>query len=123
MGLFACLDEMDDDTGFPSLLPPKQKDTPKKEEPADNSPSKAAPSGTKGTPASKSAKGKKKADGDDAKISNNALPKRSKTENVSHWLCLTCSFDFLISLGLHKLGLLFVLRFLCFSGIRIQKLL
>lgn len=86
MGLFACLDQMDDDIGFPSVLAPKQKDTPKKEEPADNSPSKPAPSGTKGTPVSKSSKGKRKSNGDDAKTSNSAPLKKVKTENVSHCL-------------------------------------
>ncbi|XP_044496106.1 transcription initiation factor IIF subunit alpha [Mangifera indica] len=74
-------DDMDDDIGFPSVLAPKQKDTPKKEEPADNSPSKPAPSGTKGTPVSKSSKGKRKSNGDDAKTSNSAPLKKVKTEN------------------------------------------
>ncbi|KAJ0018468.1 hypothetical protein Pint_09701 [Pistacia integerrima] len=74
-------DDMDDDIGFSSAPAPKQKDTPKKEEPADNSPSKPAPSGTKGTPASKSVKGKRKSNGDDAKTSNSTPLKKAKTEN------------------------------------------
>ncbi|KAJ7949507.1 Transcription initiation factor IIF subunit alpha like [Quillaja saponaria] len=74
-------EEMDDET-FSSVLAPKQKDAPK-EEPADNSPLKPAPSGpSRGTPpTSKSAKGKRKLNGEEAKASNGAPPKKVKTEN------------------------------------------
>lgn len=72
--------------GFPPVSTTnKQKDSPK-EEPVDISPSKPAPStSAKGTPsASKSAKGKRKLNGDDAKASNAAPPKKVKTENVCY---------------------------------------
>lgn len=74
----------EDDVGFSPALAPKQKDTIKKEEPADNSPAKPAPSGSaRGTPsASKSAKSKRKSNGDDAKASSGAPLKKVKTENV-----------------------------------------
>ncbi|KAJ4826690.1 Transcription initiation factor IIF subunit alpha [Turnera subulata] len=72
-------DDMEDDIS--PVLAPKQKDA-VKEEPADNSPSKPIASGAaKGTPSSKSAKGKRKSNGDDAKASNGAPPKKVKTEN------------------------------------------
>ncbi|KAA8515586.1 hypothetical protein F0562_018803 [Nyssa sinensis] len=75
-------EDMDDEIGLSPVLAPKQKEAPK-EEPVDNSPSKAAPSGSaRGTPStSKSAKGKRKINGDDAKGSNGAPPKKVKTEN------------------------------------------
>lgn len=73
--------QMDDDLS--PVLAPKQKDIPK-EEPTDNSPSKPMPTGSaKGTPSTaKSAKGKRKLNGDDAKTSNSAPPKKVKTETV-----------------------------------------
>ena len=78
---------MDDDI---ALTPPvAQKKDAAKEEPAETSPSKPAPpSSAKGTAsASKSSKGKRKMNGDDAKPSNNgAPPKKVKTENVCHGL-------------------------------------
>ncbi|GMY36726.1 transcription initiation factor IIF subunit alpha isoform X2 [Fagus crenata] len=80
-------EDMDDEIGFSPVLAPK-KDAPK-EEPADNSPLKTVPSGpAKGTPSnSKSAKAKRKLNGDDAKASNGAPPKKElkpsvKEENV-----------------------------------------
>ncbi|KAF3451808.1 hypothetical protein FNV43_RR07904 [Rhamnella rubrinervis] len=74
-------DDMDDEVTLTPVLP-KAKDAPK-EEPADNSPSKPVSSGSaKGTPStSKSSKGKRKLNGDDAKTSNGAPPKKVKTEN------------------------------------------
>lgn len=73
---------MDDDVSFSPVLAPKQKDQPK-EEPADSTPPKPVPSGSsRGTPSSKSAKSKRKLDGDVAKASNGAPPKKVKTENV-----------------------------------------
>ncbi|KAF5943567.1 hypothetical protein HYC85_017644 [Camellia sinensis] len=73
-------DDMEDDIS--PVLAPKQKDAPK-EEPVDNSPLKPASSGSaRGTPTtSKSAKGKRKVSGDDAKANNGAPPKKVKTEN------------------------------------------
>ncbi|GAV65203.1 TFIIF_alpha domain-containing protein [Cephalotus follicularis] len=75
-------DDMDDDDSFSPAMAPKQKDAPK-EDPADNSPSKPAPSGSaRGTPStSKSAKGKRKLNVDDAKASNGAPLKKVKAEN------------------------------------------
>lgn len=77
---------MDDEIGDSPTVAPKQKDGPK-EEPADNSPLKSTPSASaKGTPSnSKSAKGKRKLNGDDAKPSNGAPPKKVKAENVCHY--------------------------------------
>lgn len=62
---------------------PKQKDAPK-EEPADNSPVKPAPSASaRGTPAaSKSSKGKRK--GDDTKALNGTPLKKVKSEPVCY---------------------------------------
>ena len=79
---------MDDDIALPQAVAPKQKDTPKPE-PVDNSPSKPGVSGfaAKANPsASKSAKGKRKSNGDDAKASNSAPPKKAKTESVCIYL-------------------------------------
>ncbi|GFZ02109.1 transcription initiation factor IIF subunit alpha RAP74 [Actinidia rufa] len=78
-------DDDDDDTeddGFSPVLAPKPKDAPK-EEPVDNSPLKATASGSaRGTPTtSKSTKGKRKTNGDDAKTSNGGPAKKVKTEN------------------------------------------
>ncbi|XWS15497.1 hypothetical protein CRYUN_Cryun34aG0005500 [Craigia yunnanensis] len=77
-------EDVDDDLSFNPVLAPKQKDAPK-EEPADNSPMKPAPSasarGTSST--SKSAKGKRKANGDDTKASNGAPLKKVKSESES----------------------------------------
>ncbi|XP_030973075.1 transcription initiation factor IIF subunit alpha isoform X1 [Quercus lobata] len=75
-------EDIDDDIGLSPVLAPKQKDAPK-EEPAENSPLKTAPSGpAKGTPSSsKSSKSKRKLNGDDAKATNGAPPKKVKTEN------------------------------------------
>lgn len=81
---------MDDDIALPQVLAPKQKDAPK-QEPVDNSPIKPGTSGSaaRANPsASKSVKGKRKLNGDDAKASNSAPPKKVKTENVcilSYW--------------------------------------
>ncbi|KAB1221778.1 Transcription initiation factor IIF subunit alpha [Morella rubra] len=79
---------IDDEVGFSPVLAPKQKDAPK-EEPAENSPVKTAPCGpARGTPsASKSAKAKRKLNGDDVKPSNGGPPKKelkpsSKEETV-----------------------------------------
>ncbi|CAK7345100.1 unnamed protein product [Dovyalis caffra] len=73
-------DDMDDDIS--PVLAPKQKDVVPKEEPADNSPAKPTPGSAKGTPStSKSAKGKRKLNGDDAKTSNGAPAKKVKAEN------------------------------------------
>ncbi|KAE7995293.1 hypothetical protein FH972_000110 [Carpinus fangiana] len=75
-------DDMEDEIGLSPVLAPKQKDAPK-EEPAETSPVKTAPSGsTRGTPStSKSAKSKRKLNGEDAKASNSAPSKKVKTEN------------------------------------------
>ncbi|XVF26161.1 hypothetical protein REPUB_Repub13aG0275500 [Reevesia pubescens] len=77
-------EDVDDDMNFNPVLAPKQKDAPK-EEPADNSPTKpAASASARGTPTtSKSAKGKRKANGDDTKGSNGAPPKKVKSESES----------------------------------------
>lgn len=74
---------MDDE--IPPVVAPKQKDAPK-EEPADNSPLKPAPSQpARGTPStSKTSKGKRKLN-EETKPSV-APPKKVKTENVCHYL-------------------------------------
>ncbi|KAK2992238.1 hypothetical protein RJ640_005725 [Escallonia rubra] len=79
--------EDDDDTDededeLSPVLAPKQKDAPK-DEPADNSPVKSATTGSaRGTPStSKSAKGKRKSNGEDTKPSG-APSKKVKSENV-----------------------------------------
>ncbi|XP_022716188.1 transcription initiation factor IIF subunit alpha-like isoform X2 [Durio zibethinus] len=75
-------EDVDDDMSFNPVLAPKQKDAPK-EEPADNSPMKPAPS-ARGTPTtSKSAKAKRKVNGDDTKGSNGAPLKKVKSESES----------------------------------------
>ncbi|KAJ9183311.1 hypothetical protein P3X46_007180 [Hevea brasiliensis] len=73
-------EDMEEDDLSPVLAP--KKDAPK-EEPADNSPAKPMPSGSaKGTPStSKSAKGKRKLNGDDAKTSAGGPQKKVKAEN------------------------------------------
>ena len=78
----------EDEIGLSPVLAPKQKDVPK-EEPTDNSPMKSAPSASaRGTPpSSKSAKGKRKSNGDDVKTTNGGPPKKVKTENVSLSAC------------------------------------
>lgn len=74
---------MDDDVGVPPVIATKQKDA-LKEEPIDNSPSKPTATGpARGTPSSKSSKGKRKLN-EEAKPSNTAPPKKVKVENVSH---------------------------------------
>ncbi|KAM6585625.1 hypothetical protein CsatB_012627 [Cannabis sativa] len=75
-------EDMDDDINVSPTVATKQKDGPK-EEPAEISPVKSTPSASaKGAPSnSKSAKGKRKLNGDDAKPSNGAPPKKVKTEN------------------------------------------
>ncbi|KAL6200897.1 hypothetical protein ACLB2K_024612 [Fragaria x ananassa] len=76
-------DDMDDDIALPQPLAPKQKDAPK-QEPVDNSPVKPGASGSaaKANPsASKSAKGKRKSNGDDNKTPNSAPTKKVKTDN------------------------------------------
>ncbi|KAJ4982420.1 hypothetical protein NE237_033257 [Protea cynaroides] len=77
-------DDMEDEIGLSPVLAPKQKDVPK-EEPVDISPSKTGPSGSaRGTPSSsKSTKTKRKAGGDDAKVSNGAPAKKGKFDNES----------------------------------------
>ncbi|XP_022720691.1 transcription initiation factor IIF subunit alpha isoform X2 [Durio zibethinus] len=77
-------EDVDDDLSFNPVLAPKQKDAPK-EEPAENSPIKPAPSASaRGTPStSKSAKGKRKANGDDTKASNGTPLKKVKSESES----------------------------------------
>nr|KYP58293.1 Transcription initiation factor IIF subunit alpha [Cajanus cajan] len=71
-------DDVDDDAGVPPVIAIKQKDA-TEEEPADNSPLKAAATGTaRGT--SKPSKGKRKLN-EETKASNGAPPKRVKTEN------------------------------------------
>lgn len=74
---------MEDEIGLSPVLAPKQKDAPK-EEPSEISPVKTVPSGSaRGTPStSKSAKAKRKLNGEDAKASNGAPSKKVKTENV-----------------------------------------
>ncbi|KAI4365039.1 hypothetical protein MLD38_021059 [Melastoma candidum] len=74
-------EEEEDEVGLSPVLAPKQREVPK-EEPAEESPAKPAPSATsKGTPpTSKSSKGKRKLNGDDAKASNGAPPKKVKPE-------------------------------------------
>lgn len=75
----------DDDMSFNPAPASKQKDAPK-EEPADNSPMKPASSASaRGTStASKSAKGKRKANGDDTKASNGTPLKKVKSETVCY---------------------------------------
>ncbi|XP_038995195.1 transcription initiation factor IIF subunit alpha-like isoform X1 [Hibiscus syriacus] len=74
-------DDVEDDMNFNPVLALKQKDAPK-EEPADNSPMKPAPSASaKGTAAaSKSSKGKRKPNGGDTKASNGTPVKKVKSE-------------------------------------------
>ncbi|XP_065867533.1 transcription initiation factor IIF subunit alpha isoform X1 [Euphorbia lathyris] len=74
-------DDDDEEEDLSPVLAPKQKDA-VKEEPAESSPAKPMPSGSsKGTPPSKSAKGKRKLNGDDSKTSNGAPQKKVKAEN------------------------------------------
>ncbi|CAK9156850.1 unnamed protein product [Ilex paraguariensis] len=75
-------EDIEDEVGLSPVLAPKQKDAPK-EEPVDNSPLKSASSGSaRGTPStSKSSKAKRKVNGEDAKVTNGAPPKKAKTEN------------------------------------------
>ncbi|KAK1315711.1 Transcription initiation factor IIF subunit alpha [Acorus calamus] len=77
-------EDVEDDAGNSPVLAPKQKDAPK-EEPSDNSPSKAAPGGSsRGTPStSKSGKSKRKHGSDDAKSGNGGSVKKAKTDNDS----------------------------------------
>ncbi|XP_030491180.1 transcription initiation factor IIF subunit alpha isoform X2 [Cannabis sativa] len=72
-------EDMDDDINVSPTVATKQKDGPK-EEPAEISPVKSTPSASaKGAPSnSKSAKGKRKLNGDDAKPSNGAPPKKEQ---------------------------------------------
>jgi transcription initiation factor TFIIF subunit alpha len=74
---------VEDEIGLSPVLAPKQEDAPK-EEPAEISPVKTVPSGSaRGTPStSKSAKAKRKLNGEDGKASNGAPSKKVKTENV-----------------------------------------
>ncbi|KAF9679362.1 hypothetical protein SADUNF_Sadunf06G0007100 [Salix dunnii] len=74
--------QMDDDIS--PVLAPKQKDAVPTEEPADNSPAKPMPPGSaKGTPStSKSAKGKRKLNADDAKTSNGTPVKKEVKPTV-----------------------------------------
>ncbi|OIV91838.1 hypothetical protein TanjilG_17830 [Lupinus angustifolius] len=75
-------DDVDDEVGvLPVIATKKQKEP--KEEPVDNNPSKPPATGpARGTPTSKSSKGKRKLN-EEAKPSNSALPKKVKTENES----------------------------------------
>lgn len=77
-------DEMEEDISISPSLTSKQKDGPK-EEPVDNSPIKPASVGpSRGTSSNvKSAKGKRKSNGDDAKPASSASIKKAKTENES----------------------------------------
>lgn len=104
-GPFLLFVQMDDEIGFTPVLP-KEKDAPK-EEPVDNSPLKPVSSGSvKGTPSTaKSAKGKRKLNGDDAKASNSVPPKKVKTENVCLYLFLITVFCIRL---LYKFYLLYV---------------
>ncbi|KAG9445312.1 hypothetical protein H6P81_016652 [Aristolochia fimbriata] len=75
----------DDEEGLSPVLAPKmkQKDAPK-EEPVDNSPAKTSAAGSsRGTPQSKSAKAKRKANGDDIKSSTVSPAKKAKPQNDS----------------------------------------
>ncbi|KAK7412712.1 hypothetical protein VNO78_04278 [Psophocarpus tetragonolobus] len=72
-------DDMDDEVGVAPVIPIKQKDAPK-EEPVDNSPSKPTTGPARGTPSSKSSKGKRKSN-EEIKPSNTATPKKVKQEN------------------------------------------
>ncbi|THU55861.1 hypothetical protein C4D60_Mb11t11120 [Musa balbisiana] len=77
-------DDDDDEIGMSPVLAPKQKDAPK-DEPTENTPSKAAaPSGSaRSTPTtSKSSKAKRKPGSDDVK-SNNGLPVKKMKDNPS----------------------------------------
>ncbi|URD82286.1 Transcription initiation factor IIF subunit alpha [Musa troglodytarum] len=77
-------DDDDDEIGMSPVLAPKQKDAPK-DEPTENTPSKAAPpSGSaRSTPTtSKSSKAKRKPGSDDVK-SNNGLPVKKMKDNSS----------------------------------------
>lgn len=76
---------MDDEAGVPPVIASKPKDAPK-EEPADNSPSKPAVTGTaRGTlSTSKPSKGKRKLN-EETKAANGAPPKKVKIENVRHF--------------------------------------
>lgn len=77
---------MDDEGGVPPATATKQKEP--KEEPVDNSPSKPTATGSaRGTPTSKSSKGKRKAN-EETKPSNSVPPKKVKTENVSRCFLL-----------------------------------
>ncbi|KAL5140585.1 Transcription initiation factor IIF subunit alpha [Glycine soja] len=68
-------DDVDDDVGVPPVIATKQKDA-LKEEPIDNSPSKPTATGpARGTPSSKSSKGKRKLN-EETKPSNTATPKK-----------------------------------------------
>lgn len=72
-------DDIDDDVAVPPVTAAKQKEP--KEEPVDNSPSKPTATGpARGTPTSKSSKGKRKAN-EEAKPSISVPPKKVKTEN------------------------------------------
>ncbi|KAK2378535.1 transcription initiation factor IIF subunit alpha [Trifolium repens] len=72
-------DNIDDDFGVPPVTVAKQKAP--KEEPVDNSPSKPTATGpARGTPTSKSSKGKRKTN-EEAKPSIGVPPKKVKTEN------------------------------------------
>lgn len=89
---------MDDDIGVSPTVAPKQKDA-VKEEPAENSPAKPTPAAAaKGTSTtSKSAKGKRKLNGEDVKPSTVAPPKKVKTENVCQTFFFVCAnFIFLL---------------------------
>ncbi|KAL9320770.1 hypothetical protein ACSQ67_012609 [Phaseolus vulgaris] len=72
--------QMDDEVGNPPVIATKTKDAPK-EEPVDNSPSKPTATGpARGTPSSKSSKGKRKSN-EEVKPTNTATPKKVKQEN------------------------------------------
>ncbi|URE40641.1 Transcription initiation factor IIF subunit alpha [Musa troglodytarum] len=76
-------DDDDDEIGMSPVLAPKQKDAPK-DEPTENSTSKASPPSTsaRSSPVtSKSSKSKRKAGSDDPKISNGLPAKKVKTDN------------------------------------------
>ncbi|CAL9147300.1 unnamed protein product [Musa hybrid cultivar] len=75
--------QFDDEIGMSPVLAPKQKDAPK-DEPTENTTSKASPPSTsaRSSPVtSKSSKSKRKAGSDDAKISNGLPAKKVKADN------------------------------------------
>lgn len=78
-------------------MAPKPKEAPKEEPVETNSPLKAAASGSnRGTPTSKSAKTKRKANGDESKPTSGAPLKKVKTEAVSVYCDIYLFFFFMM---------------------------